>query len=198
MAIVAGQVVQATAPAAGGEQVFASSGILVSDLLVTGAPIKSNALIAGLNNSDQNPPTENVALQVTFGAAQLTPSDPVNLLADGTIQFNEAGTYFMTFFFNFGRTSATQSAQMDLRGLINGAQVGATIGVSLDSADQSIPHANSFMVDKLAGPVDEITWEIARDAVGPDEGGLLAVNPSVGGWNLGASASVRIWKLTAG
>lgn len=198
MAIVAGQVIAATEAAAGGQQVFASTGKVAANLLEVGAPLKSNLFLIGVENNDQLPAVENVAQQVTFGPAQLTPGDPVNLLADGTLQFNDAGTYFIIFFFNFGRTGATQTAQVDARALIEGVQFGATIGVSLDSSDQSVPHSISLTLTKLAGPVEELTWEIARDAVGPNEGGLFAINPSVAGWNLGASASVRVALLTAG
>ena len=134
------------------------------------------------------------AIQIEFGAAEGTALDPVNLLADGTLQINETGLYRIKIALQFGRTGGAGTSLLMFRVLGDGVQLGRSVGSRLDSAEVDLYFENDTWVTLPAGT--ELTFEIIRDAAGNNSGGLFAIAAS-GSWNDVPCASLRVERWSA-
>jgi len=128
--------------------------------------------------ADQEPTGLGIAnaIQVEFGAAQFTGSDPVSMDINGTVTFNEAGMYRVKSVFQFGRTGQSGTSELLFRLLVNDVQLGRSVGVKLGNADvlQYIDIDNWFNVP--AGTT--LITEIMRDNSGNDSGGIFRTTPA--------------------
>lgn len=159
------------------------------------AGLKVTTVLAASSTVDQEPSGLDTPLQVTFGAAQGTGSDPVMVDALGNITFNETGLYLFHGFSNFERKGASGgTAIVVFRALINGTQAGITKNVDMKDVDTSIPYDLTLPINATAG--DVLTWEIMRDSSGTDYGGLYT-HTVLGGWSNVPSVSVEIYKVGA-
>lgn len=142
---------------------------------------------------NQVPSGLNTPLQVEFGAAQGSGSDPVQLSGSGDITFNQAGLYLFNGYGNFERNgSSGGEAVLAFRSLINGVQVGDTKMVEIDKVGVAIPYEVTVPLNVSIG--DVFTWEILRDSSGVDAGGLYTHNLS-SSWSDVPSSSFAIWKV---
>jgi len=139
---------------------------------------------------NQVPTGLDTALQVTFGAAQGSGSDPVQIDASGNITINETGEYFVDVVLQYGRNNAGNAAWLFFRVLIDGTQVGDSIFAKLDTANNDFPAQLSTVFDFTATQI--ITVEFIRDSQGFNDGDLMTENPTAAGWNDSPSASIRI------
>lgn len=133
------------------------------------------------------------AIQVEFGAAQFTGSDPVMIDVNGSVTFNEAGLYRVKSVFQFGRSGASGTSEVLFRLLVNGVQLGRSVGVKLGNADvlQYIDIDNWFNVP--AGTV--LDTEIMRDLSGNNSGGIfqtLPANEGGGTWDVVPCTIIRV------
>lgn len=143
--------------------------------------------------TDQQPTAENTSIQVEFGPAQLLASDPVNLLADGSVICNINGTYTFNVTMAAGRTGAASVSWIYARALINGFQGAGSALAKLDNANVVIPLQFSFNLDMSAGQI--LTVEIYRDSDGNNSGGLIAGIPNLAGWNNASCAAITVSRL---
>lgn len=173
---------------------------LVSDLSAyivsqVSAGLAVTNVLAASSAVDQVPSGLDTPLQVTFGAAQGTGSDPVMVDALGNITFNETGLYLFHGFANFERKGASGGTAVVLfRALLNGTQAGVTKNVDMKDVDTSIPYDLTLPINATEG--DVLTWEIMRDSSGTDYGGLYT-HTVLGGWSNVPSVSVDIYKVGA-
>jgi hypothetical protein len=171
---------------------------LISDLsaYMTGGIVGNLAITNVLNASDTNdqvPSALDTPLQVTFGIAQGTVADPVMVDASGNITFNESGIYLINGYASFGRGGVSgPAAVIAFRALINDVQVGATKVTEIKDADDVVPYDLTIPINATAD--DVLTWEIMRDSVGADRGGLYAIT-LLGGWSNVPSATLSIYKI---
>lgn len=132
-------------------------------------------------------------VQIEFGPALNTGTDPVQLLVDGTLRFNEAGLYRVKITLAYGRTGGTGVAELRFRALLNGTQAGQSVGAKIDSSDIDNVFTDEAWLEIPAST--DITYEIMRDASGNNSGGLLqtsidaATAPS---WNAATCAAIRV------
>lgn len=192
MALTADKFIIPNGAPAAGLQTMQSSSLGPADVVEKGF-IGLNPVIVARSEVNQQPATENVPINVTFGAAQGTPADPVQLLADGTIVINEAGAYALDYNCTFGRLGNNGTVGVSLRVLSDGVQVGDSIAVRLFNNSVDIPYSLTVFFEGTVG--EEIVFEIVRDTTGLNEGGLIANSVSTPGWNTGFSASLRMWQL---
>ena len=125
------------------------------------------------------------AINVEFGAAQFTGSDPVMIDVNGKVTFNVTGLYRVKSVFQFGRTGASGTSEILFRLLVDGAQLGRSVGVKLGNADdlRYIDIDNWFNVS--AGT--ELITQIMRDNSGNNSGGIFQILPTdEGGGTWGA------------
>ena len=161
----------------------------------------------------QQPSGLDSPLEIQFGAAEGTPSDPIQTLVRGgnseasILRINQAGTYRLKTSIQFGRTGGAGTSQLNFRALINGVQAGRSQlnfrallnGVQAGrSISGYLANANvlNLLVDEawLTLPAGlDITYELIRDSNGNDSGGLFAGETSGStGWNPSPAASVRV------
>lgn len=150
-------------------------------------------VLAAVDTTNQEPSGLDSPLQVTFGAAQGTASDPVMLDALGNITFNQGGLYLFNGYANFERQGSSGGVTVTLfRALINGVQAGPTKGVELSGTGIMFPYELTLPIQVSAG--DVLTWEIMRDSSGINAGGLY-IHTNSGPWSNVPSADVNIYKI---
>lgn len=140
----------------------------------------------------QSPSAVDTPIQIEFGSATGTVSDPVMMDSLGTITINEAGLYLVKTSLQVGRTSATGVSVIYLKVDINGTQAGRSLVVKLDNADSSAIVEDDSLVVLPAGA--EIKYYLMRDSAGSNYGGLFKFTPTTLGatWNVAPSAYIRI------
>lgn len=138
----------------------------------------------------QNPVALDTPLQVEFGPLQSTPS--ATLAANGTLTFNEAGTYGLNLFFRYGRTAGAGNAILLTRVLKNDVQVLNTNAISMPDANSTAPFSAFLIFDFAAN--DTLKLQIARDSAGVNNGGLVRTLITTLPWNLASSATIAVYK----
>ena len=116
------------------------------------------------------------SIKVEFGAAQFTVAEPVMIDVNGQVTFNVAGMYRVKSVFQFGRTGGAGTSEVFFRLLVNGVQLGRSVGVKLGNADvlSYIDIDNWFNVP--AGTT--LDTEIMRDNSGNNSGGIFKTTPT--------------------
>ncbi len=169
---------------------------LLSDVaaLINSATLFSLELSAS-STVDQTPSGLDAPLQVSFGPAQNSSSDPVMVDASGTVTFNETGLYLINGYGNVERRGSSGGTTVTLfRFLLNGVQSSSTKGFELASTDIMIPYELTIPINiTTAGTT--VSFEVMRDSSGVNGGGLYT-HTNLGGWSNVPSAEMNIWKLT--
>jgi len=170
----------------------ATKNYTISSILALKQIALTNVLTA-VDTTNQEPSGLDSPLQVTFGAAQGTATDPVMLDALGNITFNQGGLYLFNGYGNFERQGSSGGVAVTLfRALINGVQSGPTKGVELSGTGIMFPYELTLPIQVSAG--DVLTWEVLRDSSGVDAGGLY-IHTNGGPWSNVPSADVNIYKI---
>ena len=133
------------------------------------------------------------AIDVEFGAAQGTGSDPVQLDANGLVTFNDAGLYSINVIFQFGRTGSNGTSELLFRFLLDGVQLGRSIGAKLGNPDTLDYIEIDAWINFAEGQT--LSTQIMRDDSGSDSGGLFQTVPTdegAGTWNNIPSAVINI------
>jgi len=131
-------------------------------------------------------------IQISFGPAQGDATTPVQLLADGSILFNQAGIYSIDTRYMFQRSGSQQNAVLFIRGVFDGVQVGNPIAVVLNESTYT-----TYEQYTIAGLIPQgvtLAWQLARDPAGVNDGFLATIASGIG-WGSTPSALVRILKF---
>lgn len=157
--------------------------------------VREVELLRAASTTAQAPTAVDTPLQLTFGAAQLSASDPVMLNSAGQVTFNTAGAYAVRIKLLQGRTGASGTSILLSRILINGAQYGSPAAVKLTSADATIPTDSRVVVQATAGQTFAV--QIMRDSAGSNFGGVYPQVATVTAWGTAPSALLVISRLEA-
>jgi len=176
---------------------FQGGGAIGRDKAVTGE-VQYIEELRAVSDADQNPVGTNNPLTVTFGAAQGTPSDPIQVGADGVITVNETGLYQVRFSAQYGRSGSSGTSWLYFRTLIafdgvNFVQVGRTVLVKLSNANEDLSTQNLSTITLQQGWKTKV--EIMRGSEGNDSGGLIATTPAEGTWTASYSAEATIQRI---
>lgn len=156
--------------------------------------IKRESVLLGRSvAAAQNPVGTGTALQVEFGPALNTASDPVSLAADGSLTVHTAGTYYFIMTLAIGREGAAGTSHVYGRLLVNGVQAGSSVFSEIGNSNQIFTQQFIIVEDFPAGAV--LTTEILRDIGGNNSGGLVSHSPSAAGWNDSTTAAVDVYRL---
>jgi hypothetical protein len=153
-----------------------------------------NRVLNGFSTANQLPVGLDTPLQVAFGAAQFTSSDPVMIDAAGTVTFNQPGLYLLNAYGTVERKgSSGGSAVVLFRSLINDVQAGSTKGFELNTVDIIIPYEVTIplQIDTVG---TTLKFQIMRDSSGFDAGGLY-IHENLGGWSDVPSAEISLWRI---
>ena len=141
----------------------------------------------------QAPTAVDTALQVSFGAAQGAPTDPVSISAAGLVTFNVAGNYAVRIKLQAGRTGASGTSILLSRLLLAGAQYGSPAATKLVSADVTIPIESRVVINATAGQTFAV--QIMRDSAGTNFGGIYPQAATVTAWGTAPSGLLVISRL---
>lgn len=170
------------------------SGQWVSNNILNFSDVQSLLVLEGESTAvSQEPVGLDTPIQVEFGPAINTASDPANVLANGEIHINKTAVYVINVFAHFGRTGAGSASQLRFRALTNVNQLGSTIGAKIDNSFAIDHVGRSFTTIMLQGTV--LTFELYRDSSGNNSGGLFSQPVSLPGWEPCPSAGISIRKL---
>lgn len=176
---------------AGGSTFFILCDSASSWEIVGGYTLKRDQLLLNADSfATQNPAGTDDPLQIEFGAAQGSASDPVEIDASGNITINKTAQYNFSITIQFGRIGAGSFVLLFFRFLIDGVQFGNSRSARLDNANSNFPVQFSVPLNMTAGQV--ITMDITRDSEGFDAGGLIPETATLGTINPTPSASVTI------
>ena len=162
-------------------------------MLYAAKGVREVELLRAASTATQAPTAVDTPLQLTFGAAQLSATDPVMLNSAGVVTFNSAGAYAVRIKLQNGRTGATGTSILLSRLLINGAQVGSTAAVKMTQTDATTPTESRVIVQASAGQT--FTVQIMRDSSGSNFGGVYPQVATVAAWGTAPSALLVISRL---
>lgn len=162
-----------------------------------GGVFRETTLISGFSlATSQQPVALDTPINIEFGAAQGTVSDPVMLSAGGAITFNQAGQYIINYQSQFGRTGAAGTSYLYTRSLVNGVVVGNSRHAKLVDPDIVLPFALRVKINVNIG--DVLTLQLLRDSAGgagANAGGFFQADPTTVGFPNAPSASIEISRL---
>jgi hypothetical protein len=150
-------------------------------------------VLDAVSTATQAPVAVDTPIQIEFGPAQLGPSDPVEIDVNGTITFNQSGTYLTFFTFYMSRAGNPGSAFPFIRATLNGVQIGNPIALEESTSDITVP---IFLVNLTEGLKvgDVVALEFVRDGQGTDDGSLTSIASTIG-WGATPSARALLFKL---
>lgn len=154
---------------------------------------KEVEVLRAASTATQAPTAVDTALQVSFGAAQGSVSDPVMINAAGTVTFNTAGNYAVRVKLQCGRTGATGTSILLSRLVLGGAQLGSAACVKLTQTDATTPTDSRVVMNPTAGQTFIV--QIMRDSAGSNFGGIYPQTATVAAWGVAPSALLVISRL---
>lgn len=157
------------------------------------AGVKEVEVLRAASTATQAPTAVDTPLQLSFGTAQGSASDPVMINAAGTVTFNTAGNYSIRIKLQNGRTGATGTSILLSRILLNGVQVGSSAAVKMTQTDATTPSESRVVVNPTAGQTFQV--QIMRDSAGSNFGGVYPHTATVTTWGVAPSALLVISRL---
>ena len=151
---------------------------------------QEQVVLHGSDFTNQVPTGLDAPMQILFGPAQGTASDPVMLSAAGALTINRKKKYLLDVIVQYSRDNAGAAAWLFFRIKKNGAHFGNSIFAKLDNSNSDLPVQFSSRLDLAAG--DVLTFEMMRDSQGFDDGELLSTSPTPGDWAPVPSASITV------
>lgn len=157
------------------------------------AGVKEVEVLRAASTATQAPTAVDTPLQLSFGAAQGSASDPVMINAAGLVTFNQAGSYAVRVKLQCGRTGATGTSILLSRLALGGAQLGSAACVKLTQTDATTPTDSRVVVNPTAGQTFQV--QIMRDSAGSNFGGVYPQTATVSAWGVAPSALLVISRL---
>ena len=166
---------------------------IADSMMYAAAGVKEVEVLRAASTAPQEPTAVDTPLQLTFGAAQGSASDPVMLSAMGLVTFNQAGSYAARIKLQNGRTGASGTSILLSRLLLNGAQLGNTAAVKMTQTDATTPTDSRVVLNVTAGQTFAV--QIMRDSAGSNFGGIYPHTAAVTAWGTAPSALLVISRL---
>lgn len=166
---------------------------LADSMLYAAAGLKEVEVLRAASTATQAPSGVDTPLQLSFGAAQGSASDPVMVNASGLVTFNVAGNYAVRVKLQCGRTGATGTSILLSRLLLNNTQLGSTAAVRLTQTDATTPTESRVVLNATAGQT--LAIQIMRDSAGSNFGGVYPQVATVTAWGVAPSALLVISRL---
>lgn len=166
---------------------------LADSMLYAAAGVKEVELLRAASTVAQAPSAVDTPLQLTFGAAQNSATDPVMINSAGLVTFNTAGNYAIRIKLQCGRTGASGTSILLSRLLLSGTQIGSTACVKLTQTDATTPTDSRVIMNPTAGQT--LAVQIMRDSAGSNFGGVYQQAATVTAWGTAPSALLVISRL---
>lgn len=167
---------------------------IADSMMYAAAGVREVEVLRASSVATQAPATVNAPLQVEFGTAQGSVSNPVQMSSTGLVTFNEAGTYAVRIKLQNGRAGGAGVSILLSRILLNGVQAGSPQAVKVGDADVTVP-TDSRVVIGVATAGTTFAVQIMRDGAGTNAGGLYPFTAAVAGWGVAPSALLVVSRL---
>lgn len=168
---------------------------LADSMLYAAAGMKEVEVLRAPSTVVQAPTAVDTPLQLSFGAAQGSPSDPVMINSAGLVTFNTAGNYAVRIKTQNGRTGASGTSILLMRILVNGTQYGSPAATRITATDSTVPTESRVVLNPTAGQTMSV--QIMRDSAGSNFGGVYPQVATVTAWGTAPSALLVISRLEA-
>ena len=162
-------------------------------MMYAAAGVKEVEVLRVASPATQEPTAVDTPLQLTFGAARGSASDPVMISAAGLVTFNQAGAYALRLKLQCGRTGSFGTSILLSRLLLNGAQLGSAAAVKITQTDATTPTESRVVMNVTAGQT--FAAQIMRDSAGSNFGGVYPHTAAVTAWGTAPSALLVISRL---
>lgn len=162
-------------------------------MLYAAAGVKEVEVLRAASTATQAPTAVDTPLQLSFGGAQGSASDPVMINAAGLVTFNQAGNYAVRVKLQCGRTGATGTSILLSRIVLGGTQLGSAACVKLTQTDATTPTDSRVVMNPTAGQTFQV--QIMRDSAGSNFGGVYPQAATVAAWGTAPSALLVISRL---
>lgn len=166
---------------------------IADSMMYAAAGVKEVEVLRVASTAIQAPATVDTPLQLTFGAAQGSASDPVMLNAAGLVTFNQAGAYALRLKLQCGRTGSSGTSILLSRLLLNGVQLGSAAAVKMTQTDATTPTESRVVLNVTAGQT--FAAQIMRDSAGSNFGGVYPHVATVPAWGTAPSALLVVSRL---
>ena len=166
---------------------------LADSMLYAAAGVKEVEVLRAPSNVVQAPTAVDTPLQLSFGAAQGSPSNPVMINSAGLVTFNQAGNYAVRIKTQNGRTGATGTSILLMRILVGGVQYGSPAATKITSTDSTVPTESRVVLNPIAGQTMQI--QIMRDSAGSNFGGVYPQAATVTAWGTAPSSLLVISRM---
>ena len=166
---------------------------LADSMLYAAAGVKEVELLRAASTVAQAPTATDTPLQLTFGAAQNSVTDPVMINSAGQVTFNTSGAYAVRVKLQQGRTGSTGTSILLSRVLINGVQYGSPAAVKMENPNVIAVTESRVVLNVTAGQTFSV--QIMRDSSGNNSGGLVPQVATVTAWGTAPSALLVISRL---
>lgn len=166
---------------------------LADSMLYAAAGLKEVEVLRSGSVVAQAPTAVDTPLQLSFGGAQGSASDPVMINAAGLVTFNQAGNYAVRVKLQCGRTGATGTSILLSRLVLGGTQLGSAACVKLTQTDATTPTDSRVVMNPTAGQTLQV--QIMRDSAGSNFGGVYPQVATVTAWGTAPSALLVISRL---
>ena len=157
------------------------------------AGVKEVEVLRAASTATQAPTAVDTPLQLSFGGAQGSASNPVMINAAGLVTFNQAGNYAVRVKLQCGRTGATGTSILLSRLVLGGTQLGSAACVKLTQTDGTTPTDSRVVMNPTAGQTLQV--QIMRDSTGSNFGGVYPQTATVAAWGVAPSALLVISRL---
>lgn len=166
---------------------------IADSMMYAAAGVREVEVLRVASTAIQAPSAVDTPLQLTFGAAQGSASDPVMLSAAGLVTFNQAGAYALRLKLQCGRTGSSGTSILLSRLLLNGTQLGSAAAVKMTQTDATTPTESRVALNATAGQT--FAAQIMRDSAGSNFGGVYPHTAAVTAWGTAPSALLVISRL---
>ncbi|MND35623.1 hypothetical protein D3C80_262660 [compost metagenome] len=166
---------------------------LADSMLYAAAGMKEVEVLRAASTVIQAPTATDTPLQLNFGVAQKSATDPVMINSAGLVTFNIAGNYAVRIKLQNGRTGATGTSILFSRLLVNGTQIGSAAAVKMTQTDATTPSESRVVVNATAGQTFVV--QIIRDSAGSNFGGVYPQVATIAAWGTAPSALLVISRL---
>lgn len=166
---------------------------LADSMLYAAAGMKEVEVLRAASTVIQAPTATDTPLQLTFGVAQNSATDPVMINSAGLVTFNTAGNYAVRIKTQNGRTGASGTSILLMRILVNGTQYGSPAATRITATDSTVPTESRVVLNPTAGQTMAV--QIMRDSAGSNFGGVYPQAATVMAWGSAPSTLLVISRL---
>jgi hypothetical protein len=166
---------------------------VIGEFRTSGTLLGESLIDSSSTASTQSPTSLDTPIQVEFGEAIST--GMIDLASDGTLTIKVTAYYQFVVNLTFGRDATNGIAYLFGRYLVNDVQPPTSNSVAAVLPNNTIRIPKLIVIIGKLQEGDEITFEIARDSAGVNNGGLFQEQLTTLDWLPAPTASIQVYNV---